>query len=78
MFDRVVDAKRMKTRDSKETVGVFLTMISEKNRSKKICRRNKDLLYNEWDQAAFAERTIWSLKKKLYRYMEDDGYKYIH
>ena len=29
-------------------------------------------------KAAFAERTIRSLKKKLYRYMEDNGYKYIH
>ena len=29
-------------------------------------------------KAAFAERTIRSLKKILYRYMEDFGYKYIH
>ena len=29
-------------------------------------------------KAAFAERTIRSLKKTLYRYMEDNGYKYIH
>ena len=29
-------------------------------------------------KAAFAERTIRSLKKILYRYMEDNGYKYIH
>ena len=29
-------------------------------------------------KAAFAERTIRSLKKILYRYMEDTGYKYIH
>ena len=28
--------------------------------------------------AAFAERTIRSSKKILYRYMEDFGYKYIH
>ena len=27
---------------------------------------------------AFAERTIRSLKSILYRYMEDNGYKYIH
>ena len=27
---------------------------------------------------AFAERTIRSLKKLLYRYMEDYSYKYIH
>ena len=29
-------------------------------------------------KAVFAERTIRSLKKNLYRYMEDFGYKYIH
>ena len=29
-------------------------------------------------KAAFAERTIRSLKNILYRYMEDFGYKYIH
>ena len=29
-------------------------------------------------KAAFAERTIRSLKKALYRYMEDNGDKYIH
>ena len=29
-------------------------------------------------KAAFAERTIRSLKNIFYRYMEDNGYKYIH
>ena len=29
-------------------------------------------------KAAFAERTIRSLKNILYRYMEDFGYKYTH
>ena len=29
-------------------------------------------------KAAFSERTIRSLKNILYRYMEDNGYKYIH
>ena len=29
-------------------------------------------------KAAFAERTIRSLKNILYRYVEDNGYKYIH
>ena len=29
-------------------------------------------------KAAFAERTIRSLKNILYRYMEDFGYKHIH
>ena len=29
-------------------------------------------------EAAFAERTIRSLKKLMYRYMEEYGYKYLH
>ena len=29
-------------------------------------------------RAAYAERTVRSLKNMLYLYMEDNGYKYIH
>ena len=36
LFDRNVDAKGMKRKDSKETVRAFLTMITKKNRPKKI------------------------------------------
>ena len=36
LFDRTVDAKGMKTKDSKETVRAFLTMITKKNRPKKV------------------------------------------
>ena len=36
LFDRTVDAKGMKTKDSKETVCAFLTMITKKNRIKNI------------------------------------------
>ena len=35
-FDRTVHAKGMKTKDSKETVRAFLTMITKKNHPKKI------------------------------------------
>ena len=35
LFDRTVGAKRTKTKDSKETVRAFLTMITKKNRTKK-------------------------------------------
>ena len=35
LFDRTVDAKGMKTKDSNETVPAFLTMITKKNRPKK-------------------------------------------
>ena len=34
-FDRTLDAKGMKTKDSKETFRAFLTMITKKNRPKK-------------------------------------------
>ena len=36
LFDRTVDAKSMKTKDSKETVKTFSKMIIKKNRTKKI------------------------------------------
>ena len=36
LFDRTVDAKRVKTKVSKETVRAFLTMITKKNRPKNI------------------------------------------
>ena len=36
MFDRTVDAKGMKRKDSKETVRAFLTLITKTNRRKKI------------------------------------------
>ena len=38
LFDRTVDAKGMKTKDSKETVNVFLTMIKKKESSQKNLR----------------------------------------
>ena len=36
LFDRTVDAKGMKSKDSKETVRAFLSMITKKNRPKEI------------------------------------------
>ena len=36
LFDRTVNAKRMKTKDSEETVKAFSSMITRKNRPKKI------------------------------------------
>ena len=36
LFDRTVDAKGMKTKDSKETVKTFSKKITEKNRPKKL------------------------------------------
>ena len=36
LFDRTVDSKGMKTKDSKETDCAFLTMVTKKNRPKNI------------------------------------------
>ena len=94
-FDRTVDAKGMKTKDSQETVKAFSSMITNRNRPKKnkvnkgtefagafkkICTAEGIQVYSTMSEtkAAFAERTIRSLKNILYRYMEDYGYKYIH
>ena len=95
LFNRTVDAKGMKTKDSKETVCAFLTMITKNNRPEKIwvdkgrefagefdelCKAEGVQIYCTMSEtkAAYAERTIRSLKNILYRYTEDKGYKYIH
>ena len=95
LFDRTVDAKRMKSNDSKKTLRAFLSMITKKNRPQKvwvdkgtefagefknICKAEGIQIYSTMSEtkAAFAESTIRSLKNILYRYMEDNGYKYIH
>ena len=95
LFDRTVDAKGMKSKDSKETVRAFLSMITKKNRPKKIwvdkrtefagefkklCKAEGIQIYSTVieTKAAFAEPTIRSVKNILYRYVEDNGYKYIH
>ena len=85
----------MKTKDSQETVKAFSSMITKKNRPKKIwvdkgtefagafnkfCAAEGIHVYSNMSEtkAAFAERTIRSLKNILYRYKEDYGYKCIH
>ena len=95
LFERTVNAKGMKTKDSQETVKAFSSMITKSNRPKKIwvdkgnefagafkkfCAAEGIQVYSTMSEtkAAFAERTMRSLKIILYRYMEDFGYKYIH
>ena len=95
LFDRTVDAKGMKSKDSEETVRAFLSFITKKNRPKKtwvdkgiefagefkkLCKAEGIQIYSTMSEtkAAFAERTRRSLNNILYRYMEDNGYKYIH
>ena len=47
---------------------------------KKICKAEGIRIYSTMSEtkAAFAERTIRSLKNILYRYLENNGDKYIH
>ena len=85
----------MKTKDSQETVKAFSSMITKRNRPKKIwvdkgtefagafkkfCAAEGIQVYSTMSEtkAAFAERTIRSLKNIFYRYMEDYGYKFKH
>ena len=95
LFDTTVYAKRMKAKDSQETVKAFSNMITKRNRPKniwvdkgtecagafkKFCAAEGIQVYSTMSEtkAAFAERTIQSLKNNPYRYIEDLGYKYIH
>ena len=92
VFDRTVDAKRMKAKNSKETVRAFLTMFTQKNlprkiwvhrgteEFKKLCKAEGIQFYSTISEtkAALAERTILFLKNLLYRYMQDNGNKYNH
>ena len=96
LFDRTVNARGVKTKDSQETVTAFSSMITKKESTKKdlggqkgtefagafkkFCTAEGIQVYSTMSEtkAAFAERTIRSLKNILYRYMEGFGYKYIH
>ena len=94
LFDRIVDARGMKTIDSKQTFKTFSKMIRKKKTKKiwvdqvtefagefkKFCSAEGIEIYSTMSEtkAAFAERTIRSLKNILYRHMEDYGFKYIH
>ena len=80
LFDRTVDAKRMKTKDSKKTVCTVLIKITRKispqtisvdkgtefaGECKNLCKTEGIQTYSSMSEtkAAFAERTIRSLKK---------------
>ena len=91
LFDRTVDAKGMKTKNSKETVKTFSKKVTKKNRPMKLwvdqgtefknfCSAEGIEVYSTMSEtkAAFAECTIRSLKNFLSRYMEHYVYKYIH
>ena len=84
----------MKTKDEKETSCIFDYDYKKESAQKiwvdkgiefagefkKLCKAEGIQRYSTMSEtkAAFAERTVRSLKNVLYRYMEDNGYKYIH
>ena len=82
LFDRTVNARGMKTKDSQEAVKTLSSMITKRNRPKKIwvdkgtefagafkkfCAAEGIQIYSTMSEtkAAFAERTIRSLKNIL-------------
>jgi len=81
LFNRNVDGKGKKTKDSKETVRAFLSMVTKKSRPQfngeynKICKPEGIQIYSTMSEtkAVFAERTIRSLESILQHYMEDYG-----
>ena len=56
LFDRTVDAKRMKTKDFKEKVQAFLTMITKKNHPRRFgLTREQKLLESSKNYAKLKE-----------------------
>ena len=57
LFDRTVDAKRMKPKDSKETVKILSKMITKKNRTKKFYVDQGKQYAGEFKKICFSEGT---------------------
>ena len=55
LFDRTVDTKGMKIKDSEETVSTFLTMITKKNRIKKVWVEKRTEFAGEFKKPGKAE-----------------------
>ena len=55
LFDRTVDAKGMKSKDSKETVRAFLSMTTKKNQPKKIWVDKGTEFAGEWKNLCKAD-----------------------
>ena len=94
LFDRNVDAKEKKRKvPQKRFVQLWLSLQKNRPKknwvdkgtefageSEELCKAEGIQLYSTMSEikAAFAERTIRSLKNMLHRYMEDNGYKWNH
>ena len=81
LFDRTVDTKGRKTKDSKKTVRAFLTLITKKNHPKKIwVDKGTSLLESLKNYAKLKEYkfTPQLVRPRLHPHMEVNGYKYIH
>ena len=90
VFDKTIEVRGSKTKDSKEALRAFAQMITKRKRPQKVCVDKGKEFAGEFKKfcntegtqsetkAAFADRAIRSMKNVLYRYIEDYGYKYIH
>ena len=94
LFDRTVDAKGIKTKDSKETVKKFSKLVTKIENSKKLgrsgnrvcCRkqkilhswRNRKILYNEWDKSCISKTYNTIPRKHFASLLEIYGCKCIH
>ena len=86
LFDRTVDAKGMKTKDSQETVRAFLTMITKKNRPKKLLVDKRTEFAGEFEKLFKAEgiqiystmsETKAAFAERTRRYLENILYCYL-
>ena len=86
LFDRTVDAERMKTKDSKETVCAFLTMITKTNCPKKVWVDKETEFAGEFKRLCKAERiqiyskiseTNAALAERTIRSLEIILYRYM-
>ena len=81
LFGRNLEAKGMKTTDSEKMMKKFGSKIYFNDKQ---CESNSKAAGKQLHstrigtKAAFAEHSTWSLKYVLFRYMEYEGYVYIH
>ena len=89
LFDRTVDTKWMKTKESKETLRTFSTMFKkEMSQNIKLLESIKSLFFNAQGVQIYSTRIRPKLqllngqydlhKNILYCYIENYEYKYIH
>ena len=81
LFDRTVNAKGMKTKDSKETVKAYSSMITKTNRSKKIWVDKGTNFAGAFEKFCAAEEykftLLWVRLRRLLLNVQNDHWKII-